>query len=139
MRLPVTVAGSRVAVPAGCRRAECGSALTAKGSAFSVYHVHRNFVWTYVRYMPGRLFWLYLAAHVGANVASIAVFVRKGQSGAILRAKWHAQRGLPRTLCERRRIQRQRKITPSDLLPALERGNLFVWAYWSARRVLGLR
>lgn len=116
-----------------------GSALTGKGSAFSVYHAHRNFVWTYVRNMPGRLFWLYLPAHLAANLASVLLFVRKGQSRVILRAKWHALRGLPRALCERWQIQRQRQVTPSDLLHVLERGNLFVWAYRSARRALGLQ
>jgi GT2 family glycosyltransferase len=64
-----------------------GSALTGKGSDFSVYYAHRNFVWTYVRNMPGRLFWVYLPAHLAANLASIAVFIRKGQGSTILRAK----------------------------------------------------
>ena len=112
-----------------------GSALTGKGSDFSVYHVHRNFVWTFVRNMPGRLFWMYLPAHVAANIASIAVFVRKGQGGVILRAKRDAIRGLRLTWQERRRIQASRRVSTDTIRSAMQRGNLLVWAY---RRVLEL-
>jgi GT2 family glycosyltransferase len=31
-----------------------------KNSDFAVYHGHRNLVWTYVKDMPGFLFWLFL-------------------------------------------------------------------------------
>lgn len=106
-----------------------GSALTGKGSDFSVYYAHRNFVWTYVRNMPGRLVWVYLPAHVAANLASTVVFIRKGQGRAILRAKWHAVLGVPRTIGERWRIQSERVPSPDDILAMLQRGNLFVWAY----------
>jgi len=116
-----------------------GSALTGKGSAFSVYHVHRNFVWTYFRNMPGALFWRYLPAHLAANLASIVVFARKGQGAVILRAKWHALRGLAQSLRERRRIQEQRRVAASAILAAMQQGSLFVWAYRTAREKLGMR
>jgi GT2 family glycosyltransferase len=113
-----------------------GSALAGKGSEFSVYHVHRNFVWTFFRNMPGSLLWRYLPAHLAANLASIFVFVRKGQGRVILRAKWHALRGLPRTLRERRLIQTQRTATPVDIRAALRPGSLFNSAWRSLRRRL---
>lgn len=37
-----------------------GSGITGTRSEFQLYHGHRNLVWTYVKNMPGRLFWLYL-------------------------------------------------------------------------------
>jgi GT2 family glycosyltransferase len=116
-----------------------GSALTGKGSEFSVYHAHRNFVWTYVRNMPGFLVWIYLPAHLAANVASMFVFLRKGHGSVILRAKWHAIRGLVQTLRERRRIQAQRTVSPDAVLAAMQRGNLFLWAYRRALHAVGLR
>ncbi len=116
-----------------------GSALTGKGSAFSVYHAHRNFVWTYLRNMPGYLVWVYLPAHLAANLASIAVFVRKGQGAVILRAKWHALTGLLQTLRERRRIQAGRTVSPDAVRAAMQRGNLFVWVYRKALTLAGLR
>lgn len=115
-----------------------GSALTGKGSDFSVYFAHRNFVWTFVRNMPGRLFWIYLPAHVAANLASVAVFVRKGQGRTILRAKRDALFGLWASWRERRQIQRARHTSPDELRSAMQRGNLLVWLWRRALAVVGL-
>jgi GT2 family glycosyltransferase len=115
-----------------------GSALTGKGSDFSVYHAHRNFVWTYVRNMPGRLFWVYLPAHAAANLASIAVFIRKGQGSTILRAKRDAVLGLWTTWRERRTLQAARRVAPDELRAAMQRGNLLVWAYRRALSAVGM-
>jgi len=41
-----------------------GSATTDKDSDIAVSHGHRNLVWTYVKNMPGPLFWLYLPQHL---------------------------------------------------------------------------
>ena len=113
-----------------------GSALTGKGSDFSVYYVHRNFVWTYVRNMPGRLFWTYLPAHLAANLASIAVFVRKGQGRAILRAKRDALWGVWPSWRERRQIQAGRRVTADAIRSSMQRGTLLHWAF--RRLLLGL-
>lgn len=40
-------------------------------SDFSVYHGHRNLVWTFVKNMPGVLFWLLLPLHMALNVLTI--------------------------------------------------------------------
>ena len=101
-----------------------GSALSGKGSTFSVYHAHRNFVWTYLRNMPGHLVWVYLPAHLAASLASMAVFIRKGMGGTILRAKWDAFRALPVTLRERRAIQARRRVSPDVMRARMARGNL---------------
>lgn len=101
-----------------------GSALTGTGSAFSVFHVHRNFVWTYVRNMPGRQMWIHLPAHILANIASVAVFIRKGQGRTIVLAKAHAILGLPTTLRERRHIQRTRRVDGASVVSLMQRGNL---------------
>jgi GT2 family glycosyltransferase len=102
-----------------------GSAISGgKASAFSVYHAHRNFVWTFVRNMPGKFFWLYLPAHIGANLASVALFIRKGMGGVILRAKWDAVKGLPQTFNERRSIQARRAASPRAVVDAMQKGNL---------------
>lgn len=115
-----------------------GSALTGKGSEFSVYYAHRNFVWTFVRNMPGRLFWIYLPAHVAANVTSVVLFVRKGQGRVIFRAKRDALRGLWTTWQERRKIQAERRVSPDAVRSAMQRGSIFVWAYRSVLGRLGL-
>lgn len=115
-----------------------GSAIAGRGSDFSVYHAHRNFVWTYFRNMPGFLLWIYLPAHLAANLASMVVFLRKGQGGTILRAKWHALVGLVQTLRERRRIQAGRTVSPDSVLASMQRGSLFSWASRQVLRKIGL-
>jgi GT2 family glycosyltransferase len=116
-----------------------GSALTGgRVSDFSVYHAHRNVVWTYLRNMPGYYVWFYLPAHLAANLASIGLFVRKGQGRTIVRAKWDALKGVPQTLRERRRIQDERAVPPKVVIQAMQRGNLLGSIYRLARRSLHL-
>lgn len=115
-----------------------GSALTGgQASRFSVYHVHRNFVWTFVRNMPGNLFWRHLPGHLLANLASVVTFIRKGEGQTIARAKWHAIRGLRAAWQERRLIQENhRKIDPAAAVAWLQPGGLFhgLFKRWRSTR-----
>lgn len=114
-----------------------GSALTGgQASAFSVYHVHRNFVWTFVRNMPGRFFWLYLPAHIAANLTTVALFVRKGYGRAILRAKRDALLGLWQTLRERKDVQAGLAVPPAAVIARMQRGNLLTTLVGRATRWL---
>src|SRR4051812_28982264 len=71
-----------------------GSASTGAGSDFQLYHGHRNVAWTYVKNMPGWLFWLYLPYHLVANCYSLVAFTLRGQGGPLWRAKRDAIKGL---------------------------------------------
>ncbi len=97
-----------------------GSATTGKKSDFAVYHGHRNLVWTYVKNMPGWLFWKYLPAHIFANIVFLIYYSFRGQSSAIWRAKWHALLGLPRELQKRKVIQNERLATGEEISRVLE-------------------
>ncbi len=101
------------------------SGITGRRSDFATYHGHRNLVWTYVKDMPGFLFWALLPLHLAMNLASIAVCALRGQLGVILRAKRDALAGLPAALKQRRVIQAARKVTVGELLRVMS---------WSARR-----
>jgi GT2 family glycosyltransferase len=92
-----------------------GSASSGRGSAFSVYHGHRNLVWTFVKDMPGPLLALYWPHHLLLNLVSLVWFTLRGQGGAIWRAKWDAVRGLPRAWRQRKKIQAQRKVGSLEL------------------------
>lgn len=98
-----------------------GSAVTVRGSTFSVYHGHRNLVWTYCKNMPAPLFWLYLPQHLLVNLGTILWFGLCGQGGAVLRAKWDALRGLPRCWQLRRVIQTKRRISSWQLRGMMSR------------------
>ena len=72
-----------------------GSASHGPKSDFSTYYGHRNLVWTYVKNMPGRYFWLYLPAHLLANLLFMIHNPFTGHGRTTWLAKWHALKGLP--------------------------------------------
>lgn len=90
-------------------------------SDFSVYHGHRNLVWTFVKDMPSFLFWLLLPLHVMLNLASIVWFTFRGQGWVILRAKRDAMLGLPRMWCKRQQLQRARRASIGDIWRVLDK------------------
>ena len=99
-----------------------GSATTGgQHSDFSLYHGHRNLVWTFVKDMPGILFWLLLPLHVVMNLASIFWFALKGRGGVILRAKRDALLGLPKMWGKRKGIQSTRVATVREIWRVLDK------------------
>ncbi len=112
--------------------AHVGSGITGRRSAFSVYHGHRNLVWTYLKNMPGLLFWRYLPQHLLINLVALAYFTRHGPAGAIWRAKFDALRGVPAALRQRRRIQRRRLTSPEQLRRHMARGLASLYAQFHA-------
>jgi GT2 family glycosyltransferase len=99
-----------------------GSGITGKDSDFSVYHGHRNMVWTYIKNMPGWYFFLYLPQHILMNLVSILHYTVKGRARVILRAKWHALKLLPNLLRERKRIQMSRTVEPKQVIDSMVKG-----------------
>jgi GT2 family glycosyltransferase len=99
-----------------------GSATTGgQHSDFSVYHGHRNLVWTFVKNMPGALFWLLLPMHVLLNLVTVVWFTARGQGRVILRAKWHAIKGLPQAWAKRKKIQASRVATVREIWRVLDK------------------
>jgi len=90
-------------------------------SDFSVYHGHRNLVWTFVKNMPGVLFWLLLPLHVALNLASIIWFALRGQGAVILRAKRDALLGLPKMWRKRQQVQKTRVASIGDIWRVLDK------------------
>jgi GT2 family glycosyltransferase len=90
-------------------------------SNFSVYHGHRNLVWTFVKDMPGVLFWLLLPLHIVLNLVSIIWFALRGQGGVIWRAKRDALLGLPKIWRKRQTIQNHRKVSVSEIWRVLDK------------------
>lgn len=91
-------------------------------SDFALYHGHRNLVWTFVKNMPGALFWILLPMHVALNLFSLIWFSLRGHGRVILRAKRDALRGLPTMWRKRGMIQCQRRMSICKLWCGLERG-----------------
>lgn len=90
-------------------------------SDFSVYHGHRNLVWVYVKNMPGMLFWALAPLHLAMNLATLVVFILRGQCRTILRAKWDAIKGLPTMWRKRQRIQSTRVATTHEIWQLMDK------------------
>jgi len=99
-----------------------GSATTGRVSDFTVYHSHRNIVWTYASDMPGRLVWLYLPQHLLMNLLTVLWFATRGQARVILRAKRDALLGLGWAIRRRRAVQATRRVDADDLRGQMTRG-----------------
>ena len=98
-----------------------GSALTGRRSDFSIYHGHRNLVWTFVKNFPGPWLWVYLPLHLVLNLATPFAFVRGGFMAA-LKAKFDALRGLPQAWRKRREIQRRARAGYREIRPHMVTG-----------------
>ena len=98
---------------------------------FASYHGHRNLVWTFVKNMPGWLFWLFLPVHLALNIITVVWFSFRGQGKLILKAKLDAVRGLPRMWRKRRVIQRERVATVGEIWAHLSK----VWIPVRSKRL----
>ena len=92
-----------------------------KSSNFSVYYGHRNLLWTFVKNMPGVLFWALLPMHVLLTLLSLAVFSYRGQGLAICRAKWDALKVLPTVWSKRLVIQKNRVVSVAEIWRLLDK------------------
>jgi len=102
-----------------------GSATTdGRHSDFVIYHGHRNLVWTYIKNMPGALFWLLLPLHIVLNLVSIVWFLLLGKGTVILRAKRDVIKGIPRMWKKRREIQKNRKASVGEIWKVLNKSAL---------------
>jgi len=110
-----------------------GSATTSVGSDFSIYHGHRNLVWTYLKNMPGVLFWLFLPLHILLNLFIVIWFSLRGKGFVILRSKLDALRGIPRMWKKRHAIQNKRKVSLRDIWRVLDKSFLPRFTHISRR------
>jgi GT2 family glycosyltransferase/peptidoglycan/LPS O-acetylase OafA/YrhL len=116
------LAGHRCLYVPGAVARHVGSATTGLLSDFTIYHSSRNQVWTYVKNMPGRLFWIYLPQHLLVAALTTLAYSLQGHGRAAVRGKRDALRDLPRVLAERRRIQGARVASAGTLRSSMGRG-----------------
>jgi GT2 family glycosyltransferase len=99
-----------------------GSAVTGAHSDFSLFHGHRNLVWTYLKNMPSALLLRFLWQHLLLNLVTVAVLSVRYRSTALVRAKLSALKGLRRVLRQRRGIQAVRTCSNGELLAVMTQG-----------------
>lgn len=99
-----------------------GSATTGgQRSDFSVYHGHRNLVWTFVKNMPSFLFWLLLPLHLLLTLVTVLLFMNRGQGIVILKSKYDAIKGLVKAWKKRQHIQATRVVRVSEIWRILDK------------------
>ena len=119
------LAGHRCLMAPDAEAYHIGSAVTGgRHSDFAIYHGHRNLVWTYVKNMPGPLFWLLIPLHIALNLASVVWFCMRGKGRIILKAKLDAFRGIPRMWQKRDDIQKNRSVSAGEIWKALNKSIL---------------
>ncbi|MGF1543499.1 MAG: glycosyltransferase family 2 protein [Parvularculaceae bacterium] len=107
-----------------------GSGVTGRRSGFTMYHGHRNRIWTYVRNMPGPIFWPGLPFHLLVNAYLLLRFAPRNEAGPYLRALRDAVRAAPREWRARREIQAARVASVAAIARALT---------WSPLKLAGKR
>jgi GT2 family glycosyltransferase len=98
-----------------------GSVSLGQRSDFAFYHVHRNFIWSFVQNMPSRLLWRYLPAHLMANLIYLVNYTLRGKSRVLWHAKLDALKGMQRALQKRKVIQNSVVVSEHDLVNLMER------------------
>jgi GT2 family glycosyltransferase len=108
--------GNKCLLVPSARVRHVGSATSSeRNPTFQLYHGHRNLVWTYVKNMPGLLFWTLMPFHLSLNLFSIVWFVLRGNGCAILNAKCDAIKGIPSMWRKRRDIQAARVVSAKEI------------------------
>ena len=96
-----------------------GSGISGRTSEFTVFHGHRNRVWTYVKNTPGIWVWLLLPYHMAYNALMAYTGFRIGKGPPMIRAYWAALTGLGPVLVSRRAVQKARRASIRSLFRAM--------------------
>ena len=129
LALRLQLAGRTSRRVAGAVLRHAGSGTTGRVSEFTLYHGHRNRVWTFLKNTPGGWLWLFLPYHVAANLWLIWRYrTEAGVSKILERAYLDAWLGRAPFLHERlaadrssyRRLLRLMAMTPWSASRRLE-------------------
>ncbi|MCB1506951.1 MAG: glycosyltransferase family 2 protein [Hyphomicrobiaceae bacterium] len=96
-----------------------GSATAGSGSEFSVYHLTRNQIWTFVKCMPGPLLAVLAPAHILLLAWIWFRSKRTGQDDVVARAIGDALRGIGPIWGTRRQVQGHRRASMLQLAKAM--------------------
>ena len=106
-RLRAAGAASRRVSGAVVRHA--GSGISGRTSDFTMFHGHRNRIWTFVKNTPGPWFWLLAPYHVAFNLLYLGSAVRRRVFRPVWRSYVAAVKGLAPFMADRRALGRARR------------------------------
>ena len=96
-----------------------GSGISGRTSDFTMFHGHRNRIWTFVKNTPGPWFWLLAPYHVAFNLLYLGSAVRRRVLRPVWRAYVAAVRGLAPFLADRRALGRSRRTRFGDTMQVM--------------------
>lgn len=116
------LAGHRCLLVPAARVLHQGSAITGRESAFTLYHSHRNLVWTWARDMPSSLAVRSIPHLLLTTVLAVGWYGARGELRTLLRAKRDGFAGIPRLRRERRALHAEAQVGWRELREQMERG-----------------
>ncbi len=96
-----------------------GSGVTGRHSEFSIYHGHRNRIWTFIRNTPAPIFLLALPYHLCVNLYLLVQNTLNGRGGVFIRAMRDALAGAPQQWKARKNIQASRRASVASIFAAI--------------------
>jgi GT2 family glycosyltransferase len=90
-----------------------GSGISGRRSDFTLYHGHRNRIWTFVKNTPGVWLWLLLPYHLAFNTVYLGSALKRGILPPVWRGYVAAARGLPAIWRSRRKLGPARVAFPT--------------------------
>ena len=96
-----------------------GSATTAAGSDFVLYHTTRNQLWTFLKAMPAPLLVALLPVHAVMLAAKWLSAAQQGRGHVVARALCDAAMGVRTVLGKRVALQRRRSASTLAVIAAL--------------------
>ncbi|MFZ3070263.1 MAG: glycosyltransferase family 2 protein [Anaerolineaceae bacterium] len=97
-----------------------GSGSTPSRSKLFIFYGQRNLIWTFVKDMPGLLFWLLLPWHLLVNLLYLIIGLFLPTRKSMAKAKWEALKGLPKAFSKRRVIQSTRRVSVWDIAKKMD-------------------
>ena len=105
-----------------------GSGISGRRSDFTLFHGHRNRIWTFVKNTPGGWFWVLLPYHLAFDAIYLGSALRRGVLAPIWRAYVAAVMGIGPVWVERRRVAGLRRVGFAELAGAM------AWTPWAPFR-----
>jgi GT2 family glycosyltransferase len=111
---------------AGAVVRHAGSGISGRRSDFTLFHGHRNRIWTFVKNTPGVWFWVFLPYHLAFNLLYLGSALKRGIFPPVWRSYLAAVKGLGPIWADRRIQPAKARFT--TLIRAM------AWTPWSPFR-----
>lgn len=118
--------GFSMQIPSAVVR-HAGSAISGRTSPFTLFHGHRNLVWTFLKNTPGAWLPILIPWRIAYGLLLILAATRVKGARHVARGQWYALTHLGPVMEDRRRVQQARVVPLSRLARSMAWGPLAPW------------